>query len=211
MTLALAGKFIVLEGGDGCGKSTQLALLRRRIEALPAPLLCVRDPGATGIGERIRGILLSPEHHEMSMRCEMLLYMAARAQMMRQLILPALEARSCVLCDRFVSSTLAYQAGGDGLTAPDINAVAQIAIAGRWPDLTILLDMPPEAAAQRRIGSEKDRIERRGIDYQRQVRQRYLDLAAADPEHFVVVSAANSIEGVHDAVWSVIQTAFTRQ
>jgi dTMP kinase len=204
----LPGKFIVLEGGDGCGKSTQLRLLRQRIESLRIPLLCVRDPGATNIGEQIRGILLSPEHEEMSMRCEMLLYMAARAQMMRQLILPALEAASCVLCDRFVSSTLAYQVGGDGLTAREIRAVGEIAIAGRWPDLTILLDVPPEIAAARREGDAKDRIENRGIEYQRQVRGRYLEQAKLDGERFVVVNADAPVETVRESVWATITRAF---
>jgi dTMP kinase len=204
----LSGKFIVLEGGEACGKSTQLSLLREHIESLGTPLLCVRDPGATRIGEQIRSILLRPDHHELSMRCEMLLYMAARAQMMRQSILPALDAGSCVLCDRFVSSTLAYQGGGDGLTARDIISVAEIAIAGRWPDLTILLDMPPEVAAERRAGAEKDRIERRSAEYHRQVRQRYLDQATADPKHFMVVNAAESLECVRDAVWATLLNAF---
>jgi dTMP kinase len=208
MMPSLAGKFIVLEGGEACGKSTQIALLRQRIESLAMPVLSVRDPGTTGIGEHIRSILLSPDHHEMSMRCEMLLYMAARAQMMRQSILPALDAQFCVLCDRFVSSTLAYQSGGEGLTARDIVCIAEIAIAGRWPDLTVLLDMPPEAASQRRIGAEKDRIERRSADYHRQVRQRYLDQVDADPKRFVVVNAAESLERVRDAVWSALLAAF---
>jgi dTMP kinase len=204
----LSGKFIVLEGGEASGKSTQLSLLRQRIESLGTSVVSLRDPGATHIGEQIRSILLSPDHHEMSMRCEMLLYMASRAQLMKQSILPALAAGACVLCDRFVSSTLAYQAGGDGLTAAEIISVGEIAIAGRWPDLTILLDMTPEIAAERRIGIAKDRIERRSLDYHRQVRNRYLEQAAADPDRFMVVNAAEPLDTVHEAMWSAVVKAF---
>src|SRR5450432_3572237 len=104
----LAGKFIVFDGGEGCGKSTQAQLLKQVLEASGSRVLLVRDPGSTTIGELIRAILLNPENDQMSMRCEMLLYMAARAQMMKEIILPALEGGSVVISDRFVSSTLAY-------------------------------------------------------------------------------------------------------
>src|SRR5262245_18762918 len=141
----LASKFIAFDGGEGCGKSTQTQLLRHRLEAAGHPAVIVRDPGTTRIGELIRAILLNPDHDEMAMRTEMLLYMSARAQMMQELILPALAENKTVICDRFVSSTLAYQLGGDGITADEIRTVAQIAIKGRWPDLTLILDMPAEA------------------------------------------------------------------
>src|SRR5438105_1638684 len=115
----LRGKFIVFDGTEGCGKSTQVQMLRQRLEGEPVgrglEVVVVRDPGSTRIGEQVREILLNPSHAEMGMRCEMLLYMSARAQMMHETILPALGAGKLVLCDRFVSSTLAYQLGGDGL------------------------------------------------------------------------------------------------
>ena len=110
----LASKFIVFDGPEGCGKTTQTHLLKNRLEQQGAKVELFRDPGSTRIGERIRQILLNPDHQEMAMRCEMLLYMAARAQMMRELIIPALKDGAVVICDRFVSSTLAYQLGGDG-------------------------------------------------------------------------------------------------
>jgi dTMP kinase len=205
----LRGKFIVFDGGEGCGKSTQVELLHRWLDAQGAQTLLVRDPGTTRIGEQIRAILLNPEHTDMGMRCEMLLYMAARAQMMAEIILPALASGACVLSDRFVSSTLAYQLGGDGLTAAEIRAVADIALKGRWPDLTILLDMPVEQSSHRvqpkfslfpDIPEEdvtKDRIERRPIEYHRKVRENYLAQAAADPARVKVVSAARDIEAIH--------------
>jgi len=135
-------KFIVLDGPEGCGKSTQAQLLLAHLKSTAQDAILVRDPGTTPIGEQIRALLLNPANVEMNMRCEMLLYMAARAQMMAQVILPALHSGQTVICDRFVSSTLAYQLGGDGLTADDIRKTASIAIRDRWPDLTIILDLP---------------------------------------------------------------------
>src|SRR5688500_14111831 len=124
----LRGKFIVLDGSEGSGKSTQIRLLTQAMEGEGLPVLSVRDPGTTAIGERIRAILLNPAHGEMNMRCEMLLYMAARAQMMAERILPALGEGKVVVCDRFISSTLAYQLGGDGLTAEEIRSIGDVAI-----------------------------------------------------------------------------------
>jgi len=200
----LRGKFVVLDGGEGCGKSTQAELLRRAVEAAGVPVKLVRDPGTTAIGERIRQILLSPEHQEMSMRCEMLLYMAARAQMMKEVIAPALAQGKLVLSDRFVSSTLAYQLGGDGLTAAEIKTVADIAISGRWPDLTILLDMPPAESAKR-ILRDKDRIEQRSLEYFVQVRENYLAQAKNDPARYRVISAAADRDVVHGAIMKALK------
>src|SRR5215217_4718802 len=145
----LAGKFIVFDGGEGCGKSTQARLLREKLESDGLSVLAVHDPGATRIGEMVRKILLDPQNDDMGMRCEMLLYMASRAQMMVEKILPALGEGKVVISDRFVSSTLAYQLGGDGLTVDEIKSVAEIAIKGRWPDVTLILDMPTKKSAQR--------------------------------------------------------------
>src|SRR4051812_26397629 len=168
-----AGKFIVFDGTEGSGKSTQARMLHARVARAGRDVLLVRDPGTTRIGEQIRAILLDPDHAEMNMRCEMLLYMAARAQMMAEVILPALAEGKTVISDRFVSSTLAYQAGGDGLTPDEIRAVAETAVRGRWPDLTVLLDLPA-AASLARVKRAKDRIEQRPMEYHERVRQNYL-------------------------------------
>jgi len=206
--LDLRGKFIVFDGNEGCGKSTQAKLLHAALEKSGIDLLAVRDPGATRIGEMIRAILLDPVNAEMSMRCEMLLYMASRAQMMRQVILPALEAGKCVISDRFVSSTLAYQLGGDGLTADEIRGVAEVAIAGRWPDLTILLDMPVEKSSAR-LKRDRDRIEQRPIEYHQRVRENYLRQAAHDPQKFRVIAADRQPDAVHADVMKIL-SSFTR-
>jgi dTMP kinase len=198
-----SGRFIVLDGNEGCGKSTQARLLHERLVREGTDAVLVRDPGTTRIGERIRAILLDPEHGEMAMRAEMLLYMAARAQLMAEIILPALNAGKVVVSDRFVSSTLAYQLGGDGLTSDDIRSVAEVAISGRWPDLTLILDMPPQAALAR-VGRAKDRIEQRPMAYHEQVRKNYLAQAQADPVHYRLLSAQGTIEQVHARVWGAV-------
>ena len=198
------GLFLVLDGTEGAGKSTQARLLERRLAPLGREVLLVRDPGTTRIGEQIRAILLDPAHDQMSMRCEMLLYMAARAQMMKQNIAPALEQGRIVLCDRFVSSTLAYQLGGDGLTADQIRAVAQIAIEGRWPDLTLLLDLPADKSLAR-VTRAKDRIEQRPLSYHEQVRANYLAQAEADPLRYRVIDANRPPEQVAQDLWREVE------
>lgn len=199
-----SGIFIILDGTEGSGKSTQSRLLNERLTSLGKRTLLVRDPGTTRIGEQIRAILLDPVNEEMSMRCEMLLYMAARAQMMTQIILPALDDGKIVICDRFVSSTLAYQLGGEGLTVPDIRNVAQIAIQGRWPDLILLLDLPAEKSLSR-VNRAKDRIEQRPMDYHQQVRENYLRQAKQDPREYRVIDADRPPEQVAADVWKEVE------
>jgi dTMP kinase len=208
----LRGKFIVFDGGEGCGKSTQARLLRERLEREGIPVLPVHDPGATRIGEMVRAILLNPENNDMGMRCEMLLYMASRAQMMVEKILPALAQGQAVISDRFVSSTLAYQLGGDGLTADEIRRTAEIAIKGRWPDLTLIFDLPVEASVARvrpkfslfpddpAAGMDLDRIEQRSMEYHDLVRRNYLDQVKADPGRYHVINAERTVEQVHQDV-----------
>ena len=207
---SLRSAFLVLDGGEGCGKTTQARRLRAALESDGLAVELVRDPGTTRIGELVRAILLNPDHAEMAMRAEMLLYMAARAQMMNEAIAPALEAGKVVLCDRFVSSTLAYQLGGDGLTAADIRAVGQIAIAGRWPDLTILLDMPAERSIAR-VTRAKDRIEQRPLAYHQRVRDNYLSQAAADPPRHAVIDAARAPDAVAADVLAAVRALAQRR
>jgi dTMP kinase len=213
----LRGKFIVFDGNEGCGKSTQARMLHERLTRdAGLDVLLVRDPGTTRIGEQIRKVLLNPDNSEMSMRCEMLLYMAARAQMMKQVIQPALDGGKTVVSDRFISSTLAYQLGGDGLSAHDIRVVGDIAVHGRWPDLTIILDLPVEKSSLRvrpkfslfpddpLAGAEMDRIELRSMAYHEQVRQNYLRQAKDHHRKYKVIDADRPEGQVHEEVWAAI-------
>jgi dTMP kinase len=217
----LAGTFIAFDGGEGCGKSTQAAMLKAAIEAHGLTVLSVRDPGTTRLGEAIRRILLDPDNTEMGMRCEMLLYMAARAQMMHETIGPALLRGEVVITDRFISSTLAYQLGGDGLTADEIRAVGDVAVKCRWPDLTIICDLPLEISRQRvrakfehttrtlfgeeKVTVVKDRIEQRPPEYHAKVREAYLSQARADAKRYRVVDASRSPEEVHADVVKLLE------
>ena len=219
----LRGRFIVFDGGEGCGKSTQARKLLHFLQGQGLPVSFVRDPGTTEIGEKIRAILLHPAHTDMAMRCEMLLYMAARAQMMQQVIRPVLDRGEVVLCDRFVSSTLAYQLGGDGLTREEITSVGEVAIGGRWPDLTLIFDVPVEVS-QARVTAKyvplfegaadlpdptKDRIEQRPLEYHRQVRANYLAQAKAMPERYAVIDASREADEVFADVVKAVGRVLT--
>lgn len=210
----LNGRFIVLDGGEGCGKSTQA----RRLEQFLAgehklPVTLVRDPGATAIGEKIRTLLLDPASAAMAMRCEMLCYMAARAQMVAEKIAPARGRGEVVVCDRFVSSTLAYQLGGDSLTRDDIMAVAHVAVGGIWPDLTVVLDLPVETSRQRLQPTfdaggrslEMDRIEQRPPAYHERVRHNFLEQAMHHPQNYAVVDASASPDAVFTRVLEAVE------
>ncbi|MCC6675636.1 MAG: dTMP kinase [Phycisphaerales bacterium] len=223
---ALAGRFLVFEGPDGSGKSTQFRRLHQLCEGAGVKVCEVREPGGTIIGERIRAILLDQSLDHMSLRCEMMLYMASRAQLVQERILPAIAARHLVLADRFVSSTYAYQGAAGGLPADEISAVAHVAIRDACPDLVIIFDVDEVTAARRTKGVEKgakpngkapaastlglfdDRIEQRGDEFQRKVRQSYLDQARADPAHHLVIDAARGPEEVWSSLLAGLEARF---
>ena len=200
----MAGQFIVLDGTEGCGKSTQAKMLAERMAREGDDAILVRDPGTSRLGEKIRGLLLNPENTDMAMRCEMLLYMAARAQLMAEIIGPALAAGKSVVCDRFVSSTLAYQLGrrrndsrGDPASGRggDPRAVARPDHrAGYASELSMA-----------RVRRPKDRIEQRPAAYHEQVRQNYLAQAAAHPDAYQLVSAAGTIDEIHSRIWNAVR------
>ena len=192
---ALRGRFLAFEGPDGSGKSTQIAKLQAWAAAQGLPLVIVREPGGTPIGERVRDVLLDPSHAEMNVRCEMLLYMASRAQLVQERVEPALRAGECVLSDRFVGSTLAYQGAAGGLPEAEIRAVAQVAIGGRWPDLNVLFDVDTETA-MRRLNPLLDRMESKGAAFHRRVREGYLAEARRDPAHHLVIDASRTPDEV---------------
>lgn len=193
----LRGRFVVFDGPDGAGKSTQYRRFAQRAERAGIDICEVREPGGTNIGERIRDLLLDPANDDMDMHCEMLLYMASRAQLVAQRIRPALNAGQLVLADRFISSTLAYQGAAGGLAIDDIMAVGRIALRECWPHLTIVFDVDERTAAKR-LNPLLDRIEQRGAAFHRVVRQGFLDQARQDPQRYLVVDATPDADAVQD-------------
>ena len=191
----MRGTFITLEGADGCGKSTQAALLADAIQAAGREVVRLREPGGTSISEKIRALVLDPDNAEMAPECELLLFEASRAQLVRQVIEPAL-AHGDVLCDRFYDSTYAYQAAGRALDARVISQANALGSCGVTPDLTLVLDMDTEDALARATRGGADRLEAEGVAFQERVRQGYLDLAAAEPGRVHVVDATGSAEEV---------------
>lgn len=195
----LAGNFIVFDGPDGSGKSTQFKRFAQHCRDNKLTVCEVREPGGTAIGEQIRSILLDPANAEMSLRCEMMLYMASRAQLIEQTIRPALESGQLVLADRFVSSTLAYQGTAGGMTAEEILAVGRVAIGARWPDLTVIFDVDEQVAATR-LNPLLDRMELKGMEFHRRVRQGFLAQAQSEPDRHLVIDASLTADAVFDAL-----------
>jgi dTMP kinase len=203
---SVRGKFIALDGPDGCGKSTQTELLVEWLRNRDVAAVSFRDPGGTAIGERIRAILLSPEHKAMSARTELSLYMAARAQLWLQKIKPALEEQKCVILDRWLSSSCAYQGFASGLGIDRVLRVAADSLERVWPDLTIVLDVDLQTGS-RRLSHELDRMEQKGDDYHQRVREGFLQLAK-DRDDVVVVDGSSDVETVHKKVVEEIERFF---
>jgi len=187
---ATPARFIAFEGGEACGKSTQARMLA---DALGAVL--THEPGATGLGARLRELLLDPATGHVDPHAEALLMAADRAQHVADVVRPALEAGRHVVTDRFAGSSLAYQGFGRGLPIDEIGRLSRWATGGVWPDLTILIDVPIAVAATR-LGSDRDRFERAGDGFHQRVRDGFLELAASDPQHWVVVDGTPPLDSV---------------
>lgn len=206
----LAGKFIVFDGLDGCGKTTQLDLLQGRLTAAGVVVARMREPGSTRVGEHIRELLLSSKGDDLTMRTEMLLYMASRAQMVQESLKPALDRGECVLSDRYTSSTLAYQGNAGGLPEDEILTVAGVATQNIQPDLTIILDLPTDKAADRMTAKRRghrdqpglfqDRIEQRNMAYHAAVRDGFLQQVAKFPQRYTLISATGTRQAIEAAV-----------
>ncbi len=181
----MKGKFITFEGSEGCGKSTQSKLLYKYLKAKGYKAIYLREPGGTKISEKIRKVLLDPENH-ITPVCETLLYMAARAQVVDELIKPALSKGRIVICDRFLDSTLAYQGCGLGINIDFIKTLGNFVTCGVKPDLTILLDLAIKKGLKHRE-SREDRIEKRSYLYHLRVRRGYLKLASLEPKRIKIV------------------------
>lgn len=203
----MKGKFFVFEGIDGSGKTTQLNLLGEKLTTRGYQVLYTREPGGTRIGEAVRGILLDPQHRELVPVAEALLYAAARAQHVSQVILPALRIGKIVLCDRFLDSSLAYQGFGRGLALDMLEKINEAAVAGLKPDMVLLLDFPCDTGMERITGSgrEIDRIEREDSVFRSKVRDGYLQLAGRDPDRYRVIDAGRAIEQIHEDILSAVE------
>jgi len=203
------GRFIVLEGGDGVGKTTQAALLSAWMTARDIPHLVAREPGGTEVGEAIREIVLGRRDLEMPAESELLLILAARAAFVHDVVRPALAEGKIVLADRFALSTLAYQGYGRGLALDDVRAGLAIATRGLTPHLTILLTLPRQVIEERtlRSGAEPDRIEQEGFDFLARVRAGYLEMAETEPG-VTVVDARGAPEDVHARLRRLLETRF---
>ncbi|GGJ13101.1 thymidylate kinase [Alicyclobacillus cellulosilyticus] len=200
--------FITFEGLDGAGKTTQAERLRRKLAAAGWTVVATREPGGTPIGDQLRALLLHPEHRDMAPETEVLLYAASRAQLVRQVIRPALRTGAIVLCDRFVDASIAYQGAGLGVGEEAVAAVNRLATGGLRPDLTFLLDVPVEESRRRvrasRAGQGLDRIEQRDSAYFYRVRESFLRLAAAEPGRIRVLDGRLPADAVEQEIWAVV-------
>lgn len=202
------GLFITVEGIDGCGKSTQARLIAAALEAAGHDVLRLREPGGVKISEQIREILLDPANVEMGDVCELLLYEAARAQLVHQVIRPALAAGKTVVCDRFYDSTTAYQAFADGLDRNMVSQANELAVDGCRPDLTLVFDLPVEDALRRRSGREaEDRLELKGLEFQERVAAGFRAVAADEPDRVKLIDAGESIAEVFSSVVAELRSA----
>ncbi|HID61922.1 MAG TPA: dTMP kinase [Anaerolineae bacterium] len=194
------GLFITFEGPDGSGKTTQAQLLYEYLQKRGYPVLLTREPGGTGIGDQIREVLHSLENTGMLPRTEILLYSASRAQLVGQIIRPHLARGAIVLCDRYADSTLAYQGYGHGLDLQVLQVITTFATGGLKPDLTIYLDIDVEEGLRRKLAAyqageaEWNRMDQQELAFHRRVREGYLQMAAAEPERWVVIEAAQPPE-----------------
>ena len=201
----MAGLFISLDGVDGGGKSTQIGLLCDWFEARGEPTLVVRDPGGTQLGEALRDILLHRQEIPLSMTAEMLLYMASRAQLVADVIQPALAANKTVISDRFLLANVVYQGAAGGLDVDAIWQVGKVATGGLTPDLTIVLDVDAQLAMSRLQGG-LDRLESRGLEYMHKVRAGFQMQSRRLGAAAVVVDAAQSIDNIHQLIVAAVES-----
>lgn len=205
------GRFITFEGGEGCGKSTQVRRLCDALASEGIDVKCTREPGGTWLAESIRHLIKDQREDPPCDRSELLLFLAARAQLVRNVIRPALESGSWVVCDRFSDSTVAYQGYGRGMPLDVIRMANEFACGGLEPDLTLYLAVSPEEALARRrrreaaTQTEADRIERAGDEFHARLEEGFRELAKAFPERIRTVDANGSVDDVWERVWKLVK------
>ena len=208
----MKGLFITLEGPDGAGKTTQIKLLGKYLENMDKQVVYTREPGGTNISEEIRNLLLNPLNSEMVDRTEALLYAAARAQHVEQVIRPLVSEGRIILCDRFTDSTIAYQGFGRGIDLDFLFQLNSMAVSGVVPDLTLIFDLDPAEGIGRinekrnfSVGEEKDRIEQENMDFHRKVRKGFLHLAGLEPHRCKIINAGKTPDMVHNEVVRLVK------
>lgn len=202
----MKGSFITFEGCEGVGKTTQVERLRRYLEKTGQKALFLREPGGTVISEKIRAMLLSKENDKMNGKCEALLYSAARAQLLGEVVAPALESGINVICDRFTDSTFAYQGSARGLGMDFIDELNRLTCGDVVPDVTVFLDLSPRDAFARKGGADADdRLESQSIEFHEKVYEGYKEVAARYPERIVCVDAFRDADTVWDTVIDVLR------
>lgn len=207
----MRGLFIAFEGIDGCGKSTQLKLAADRLAGEGHRVVTTREPGGTAIAEKIREILIAPAHKEMSSECELLLYLAARAQHVREKILPSLEKGATVLCDRFQMATFAYQGFGRSIPLPFLATVNNFATDGCTPDITFVFDLGVETSFSRMkaMNKQPDRLELGGADFFSRINLGYRTLAGQDHQRTVLINGDQPVDTIAETVMERIHSAMT--
>lgn len=201
--MARAGTFITFEGGEGSGKSTHIERLVTRLRADGRTILVAREPGGTEVGEQIRHVLqYSKQSTAMVPETELLLFCASRAQLVREVIQPALTAGQVVVCDRFYDSTTVYQGVGRRIDPATVAAINNFAVGARVPDLTLIIDLDPRVGLERARGRELfDRMENQSLEFYQRVRQGYLDLARREPKRVKVVNGDQPVATVEQQIW----------
>lgn len=203
-----SGVFVCFEGGEGSGKSTQSRLLRAWLESEGYAVRLTFEPGDTTVGRELRRIVLDPATGAISDRTEALLYAADKAEHVDTVVLPALERGEVVITDRYVDSTLAYQGAGRSLRVAEVEQVARWATVDLRPHLTVLLDLEPEAGLRRFEG--RDRIEGESLEFHRRVRGAFVEMAGADPDHYLVLDARSSVDEIEGAVRDRVRPLLTQ-
>ena len=201
----MSGLFISFEGIDGCGKSTQADLLRSYLESKGEQVELLREPGGTALSEQIREILLNPNNEKMDPSTESILLSASRAQLTREIIIPALERGNVVICDRYADSTLAYQGYGRGINLEWLEKLNAFATAGLKPDITLLVDLPVDEAFNRMQSKSFDRIEMEGIEFLDKVRSGYLELTDRFSKRYFMIDGMETIEEISKKIINKIE------
>ena len=201
----MSGLFISFEGIDGCGKSTQADLLRSYLESKGEQVELLREPGGTALSEQIREILLNPNNEKMDPSTESILLSASRAQLTREIIIPALERGNVVICDRYADSTLAYQGYGRGINLEWLEKLNEFATAGLKPDITLLVDLPVDEALNRMQSKSFDRIEMEGIEFLEKVRSGYLELTDRFSKRYFMIDGMETIEEMSKKIINKIE------